>query len=204
MADIFGSARSKAGADIGWRGVQAVGHGWGVIVIQRVRVRWSAAGRGAPEANARRGLNKAVILPAPLPTGEVLVHDVLADEAANYARRDDLLTGDVNIARGLTLWLTLDGPAVTVERLPGRAAFPRAEMSTRLFTLSPGQVGRYRANFRLRFTDCACNPNWYYEDWVVHVSNGDVAPDRFLSGELDREVDNRVHLYGGSGRRSNR
>ncbi|MGW3603722.1 hypothetical protein [Micromonospora sp. NPDC005161] len=173
-----------------------------MIIIQRVRVRWSPAGRGAPQANARRGLNRPVILPAPLPAGDVVVHDVLADEAASYQRRGEVRTGGVSISRGLALWLTFDGSAVTVERLPGGAAFPRAGVSTRLFTLAHGQVGRYRANFRL--TGCACDPSWYYEDWVVHVSNGDVACDRFLRGEPDCVVDNRVHLYGGPARRGNR
>ncbi|MGI5521613.1 hypothetical protein ACQEUX_11715 [Micromonospora sp. CA-259024] len=77
----------------------------------------------------------------------------------------------------------------------GAAAFRRAGVSTRLFTLARGQVGRYRANFRFRFTDCACDPSWYYED--RHVSNGDVAHDRFLHGEPDSVVDNRFHLHGG-------
>lgn len=133
-----------------------------------------------------------------------MVHDVLADEAASYAQCVDVLTGGVSIARSLTLWLTFDGAAVIVERLPGEAAFPRTGVSARLFTLTHGQVGRYRANFRFRFTDCACDPSWYYEDWVVHVSNGDVAHDRFRSGKPDRDVDNRVHLYGGPARRGNR
>jgi hypothetical protein len=39
-------------------------------------------------------------------------------------------------------------------------------------------VGRYRANFR--FTGATCNPSWYYEDWLIHVSNGQVAQDRFV------------------------
>ncbi|MGW5578579.1 hypothetical protein [Micromonospora chokoriensis] len=168
-----------------------------MIVIQRVRVRWSASSRGAAQANARRGLNRPVELPAPPPAGDVVVHDVLADEADNYSLRTSVLTGGVSIAQSLGLWLAVEGSAVTVERLPGRAAFPRAGVSTRLFTLAHGQVGRYEANFRLRCTDCACDPSWYYEDWVVHVSNGDGARDRFLHGEPDRVVDHRVHLYGG-------
>ncbi|MEU8180773.1 hypothetical protein AB0B86_08360 [Micromonospora sp. NPDC049047] len=175
-----------------------------MIVIQRVRVRWSATSRGAPEANARRGFDRPVMLPAPLPTGDVVVHDVLADEAASYSRRSEILTGGVSIALDLTLRLTFEGSAVTVARLPGRAAFPRSRVSTRLFTLAHGQVGRYRANFRFRFTDCACDPSWYYEDWLVHVSNGSAAADRFPGGEPEHVVDNRVHLYGGVARRGNR
>jgi hypothetical protein len=92
------------------------------------------------------------------------------------------------------LWLSLDGATVPVERLPGWAAYPRPRPSGRLFTLGPGQVGRYRANFR--FAGCACNPGWFYESWVVHVSNGGVEADRFIQGRPDRDVDDRVHLYG--------
>jgi hypothetical protein len=167
-----------------------------VIVIQRVRVRWSAAGRGAPQANAGRHLNRPVALPDSLPTGEVVVHDVLADEAAGYRRLDEVLTGGVSVARGLGLWLTLHGSALAVERMPGGVAFPRAGVSTRLFTLNPGQVGRYRANFRLGFTG-TCDSSWRYEEWLLHVSNGAVGQDRFVRGEPARDVDDRVHLYGG-------
>ncbi|GIF63404.1 hypothetical protein Ais01nite_14390 [Asanoa ishikariensis] len=166
-----------------------------MIVIQRVRVRWSAAGRGAPQANARRGLVRPVTLPDPLPSGEVVFHDVLSDEAAGYARRDNVSAGGLKLARDLALWLSLDGPAATINRLPGRAAYPRPRASTRLFTLAHGQVGRYRANFR--FTGCMCDPSWYYEDWLVHVGYGHVRGDRFVHGEPDRDVDERVHLYGG-------
>ena len=67
---------------------------------------------------------------------------------------------------------------------------------------SPGHVGRYRANFR--FTGCACNPRCYYENWLVHVSYGQITHGRFVHGQPDRNVDHRVHLYGGSGRRARR
>jgi len=171
-----------------------------VIVVQRVRVRWSAAGRGAPQADVRRGLNRPVTLPESLPTADVVVHEVLADEAVGYARRDEGLAGGVEQARDLGLWLTLTGSAVGVDRLPGRAAYPRPGTSTHLFTLARGQVGRYRANFR--FTGCMCSPSWFYEDWLIHVSNGTVARDHFVQAEPDRDIDNRVHLYGGPGRRT--
>ncbi len=153
-----------------------------------------AAGRGAPQANARRGLDRPVTLPDSLPAGDVVLHDVLADESVGYARRDDVRAGGVGLARDLALWLTVDDAGVTVERLPGRAAYPRPRPAARLFTLAHGQVGRYRANFR--FTGCQCDPSWYYEDWLVHVSNGDVDQHRFVGTEPDREVDDRVHLYG--------
>ena len=144
-----------------------------MILIQRVRVRWTADARGAPAANARRGLVRAMPLPRALPEGEVVVHDVLADRAAGYEHRDGVRAGDVALTREAGLWLGRDQACIVVDRLPGSAAFPRPSASARLFTLAPGQVGRYRANFR--FTGCGCDPSWYYEEWLVHVGHGAVA-----------------------------
>lgn len=175
---------------------RAADESWcGVIVIQRVRVRWSAAGRGARQANARRGLDRPVVLPTALPAGDVVIHEVLADEVVGYTRHDEVRAGSPRLARDCGLWLALNDARLLIERLPGRAAFPRQRGPARLFTLAPGQVGRYRANFR--FTGCSCSPSWFYEDWVVHVSNGQVEPDRFIHGTPDRDVNDRVHLYGG-------
>src|SRR5438552_5064367 len=107
-----------------WPSGQPVGHRRTVITIQRVRVRWSAAGRGASFANARRGLDGPVPLLVPLPTGDVVVHELLADEATGYARRDEVLVGGVERAREVGLWLSLDGAQLVVDRLPGSAAYP--------------------------------------------------------------------------------
>jgi hypothetical protein len=170
------------------------------MTIQRVRVRWTAAARGAPHANRRRGLVRPVMLPAAPPSGEVVVHDVLADEAGDYEPRGTVFAGDVRRAGDVDLWLTIDDSGIAVDRLPGRAAYPRPGGATRLFKLRPGQVGRYRANFRFRFTECACDPSWFYEDWMVHVGNGPIAPDMFVRTVPDHEVDHRVHLYGGTAR----
>jgi hypothetical protein len=173
-----------------------------VITIQRIRVRWSAAGRGAPFANARRGLDSPVTLPLPLPTGDVVVHDLLADEAAGYLRRAEVLVGGVERAREVGLWLSFDRPELVVDRLPGWAAHPPRRVPARLFTLGPRQVGRYRANFR--FTGCACDPSWYYENWLIHISNGTIDTDRFTHGRPDRDIDDRVTLYGGMQHRAGR
>lgn len=176
-----------------------------MITIQRVRVRWTAAGRGARAANTRRGLDRPVTLPASLPNAEVVVHEVLADEAVRYTRHAEVLTGELQRASDVGLWLGFEGAAVIVQRLPGSAAYPPPRRPARLFTLQPGQVGRYKANFR--FTGCACNPSWYYESWTVHIGNGGMDADRFVHANADHAVDDRVHLYGGTpppGRRSRR
>jgi hypothetical protein len=166
-----------------------------VITIQRVRVRWTAAARGAPQANARRGLDRPAALPAMLPKTGVVVHEVLADEATAYELHAEVLSGGLERARDAGLCLTLAGSTLVVDRLPGWAAYPRPRGTARLFRLLPGEVGRYQANFR--FIGCACNPSWSYENWAVHVSHGPVEPGRFLEGRPDHDIDDRVHLYGG-------
>lgn len=138
------------------------------------------------------------MLPAALPVGDVVIHEVLVDEAVGYMRHDEVRVGSAELARDCGLELTLSDAAMLVERLPGRAAFPRRRGPARLFTLAPRQVGRYRANFR--FTGCACSPRWFYEDWVVHGSNGQVEPEQFIHGAPDRDIDDRVHLYSGTTR----
>jgi hypothetical protein len=81
-----------------------------------------------------------------------VVHDLLADEAAGYLPTEQFGTGADEVHQvGLQVELT-DG-AVVVGRLPGWAAYPLQRKLARLFTLKPGQIGRYRANFR--FTGCA-------------------------------------------------
>ena len=113
-----------------------------------------------------------------------------------------MLAGGVERAHDIDLWLSRDEATVTVDRLPGAAAYPRPYASTRLFRLTPGQVGRYWANFR--FTGCTRNPSWYFEDWLVHVGYGQVTHDRFVRGQPDRGVDHRVHSYDGTGSRVRR
>ncbi|MDG4795465.1 hypothetical protein [Micromonospora sp. WMMD1082] len=95
-----------------------------MITIQRVRVRWSAAGRGALQANARRGLDRPVVLAAALPAGDLVIHVVLADEAGGYMRHDEIRAGSAGLARDCGLWLSLDDAAMIVERLPGWGGIP--------------------------------------------------------------------------------
>ncbi|MFF5083214.1 hypothetical protein ACFY36_39735 [Actinoplanes sp. NPDC000266] len=166
-----------------------------MIVVQRVRVRWGAASRGAPHADLRRGLERPFPLPPSGGASDVVVHDVLLDEVDGYAPCERLRSGGTEIAAEGGVCVRVEGDAVTVRGGRSWVAFPRRGGATRLFTLQPGQVGRYRANFRI--TGCACNPCWYYESQLVHVSNGRVEQDAFLSGAPSHDVDDRVHLYGG-------
>jgi hypothetical protein len=138
------------------------------------------------------------------PADDVVIHDVLADEATGYVRQDEVTGGGVEHARDLDLRLSREDSALVVDRLPGRAAYPRLSGPARLFTLRPGRIGRYRANFRFTVTTCACNPSWYYEDWLIHVANGEIPADEFISRTPDHDIDHRVHLYGGPRRRNQR
>ena len=124
------------------------------------------------------------------------MHDVLADEATGYLPGEEVLSGGLERARDVGLRLEFDGAALVVKRLPGRAAYPSQPRPSRMFTLEPGQVGRYRANFRFRFTECPCNPSWYYESWLMHISPGLVEPDTFVHREPASDIDARVSLYG--------
>jgi hypothetical protein len=170
-----------------------------VLVVQRVRVRWGAHARGATHAVWRRAVAEAYELPPVPPEETLVVHDVLADEADGYRPATAIGSGP-RAVREAELHINLSGHGAVIERLPGRAAYPAWRTSYRLFTLKPCQIGRYRANFR--FTGCACAPQWYYESWTVHVAFASARPDLFLSGLPDRDVDQRVHLYGGPARRS--
>lgn len=95
-----------------------------MITIQRVRVRWSAAGRGARQADVRRGLTGPVTLPASVPPAAVVVHDVLTAEATGYQRTDRVLAGGPEQARAVGLWLEPGGDGLVVDRLSGWASYP--------------------------------------------------------------------------------
>ena len=139
-----------------------------------------------------------------MPAGDVVIHDVLADEAARYVPYDGVVGGGLEKARDLDLWLSEENGTLVVDRLPGGAAYPRQSGPARLFALKLGEIGRYRANFRFTGTTCACNPSWYYEDWLILIANSEMKTDGFVSHRPGHDVDHRVHLYGGSRRPSGR
>jgi hypothetical protein len=74
---------------------------------------------------------------------------------------------------------------------------PMQNGPARLFTLRPGQTGRYRANFRFTVTTCACNPSWYYQDWLILIAHGEIPTDEFNARTPNHDIDHRAHLYGG-------
>ncbi|GAA1367537.1 hypothetical protein GCM10009661_22010 [Catellatospora chokoriensis] len=172
----------------------------GVVVIQRIRVRWSTDARGASDADLRRGLTDARRLPESLPDGPVVVHDVLADHANGYRLTEQVISGR-DPASSASLQLSETERGVTVQVCVRGAVYPLQDRQTRLFTLAPGEIGLYRANFRFR-GQCCCSASWWYEDWTVRVANAPARPELFLHQVPQQVSDRRVGLYGGRARLS--
>ncbi|MEU8078957.1 hypothetical protein AB0B31_26390 [Catellatospora citrea] len=171
-----------------------------MVVIQRIRVRWSTDARGAGDAAQRRGLSEARHLPESLPDGPVVVHDVLADHADGYRFTEQVRSGR-DPASSASLQLSDVERGVRVHVCVRDAVYPLHDRQTRLFTLAPGEIGLYRANFRFR-GQCCCSASWWYEDWTVRVANAPARPDLFPHRAPQQVADHRVQLYGGRARLS--
>ncbi|MFL1431807.1 MULTISPECIES: hypothetical protein [unclassified Nocardiopsis] len=161
------------------------------IAVQRISVWWTKAGRDARSADLRRGLPETFPLPD-LPEPEaatpVLLHDVALREENAYAPEE--------VARYVAMtgvpWclrLREHGGLLTVARATPDSAesFPR-RWPRPLFTLRPGEVGRYRANFRLT---AGWSGEWVYSDWTVRIGHR-----AWHTSTPAVDVDDRVHLYG--------
>lgn len=164
------------------------------ITVQRISVWWTKAGRDARSADLRRDLPGVLPLPDALPRPEpdapVLLHDVALREQHGYAPEETVR----RTARSEVPWflrLREHNDLLTVARTsPGETdAFPR-RWPRPLFTLRPGEVGRYRANFR--FTAASHMSEWLYSDWILRIGYR-----AWHTSEPDVDVDDRVHLYGG-------
>ncbi|WP_230690216.1 hypothetical protein [Catellatospora paridis] len=171
-----------------------------MVVIQRIRVRWSTDARRAGDADLRRGLSDARRLPESLPDAPVVVHDVLADHADGYRITEQVRSGG-DAATSTSLQFSVTDHGVTVHACARGAVYPLQDRPTRLFTLAPGKVGLYRANFRFR-GQCCCSASWWYEDWTVRVANAPGRPELFLHRAPQHVTDRRVQLYGGRARLS--
>ena len=67
-----------------------------------------------------------------------------------------------------------------------------------LFTLEPGQRGRWRFNGRFTPSGCSCHSHqWWYEKWVVNVAylSGTPAPNLFTQCEPTYVIDNLVRFF---------
>ncbi|MCW2877256.1 MAG: hypothetical protein JWQ95_1356 [Sphaerisporangium sp.] len=165
--------------------------GDGVVIVQRIVIRWTKQARGAEEATRRREIPSAFKLP-PMPDAPLVVHDLLADERTGYAPTGAVdsrsFPGQLNGLR-----FKLFGAAVEVVRTPVWAAYPTNRYPGQVFLLSPGERARYRANFRFS----GYSTQWYYEQWTVRIAYEPWRPDLFLAEKIDHDKDERVSLYGG-------
>ncbi|WP_329244585.1 hypothetical protein OG417_48080 [Actinoallomurus sp. NBC_01490] len=162
-----------------------------VLVVQRVRIVWTARGRGAVEATARGRLPNAFPFPRG-GSGQVLVHEVLMREADGYARSEDFrIHDDLSEVDWLRLKREPDG-AIRVERRPVWASYPISRRIVHICTLEPGQSARYQANFRLS----GYSMEWTYDDWTINIAREPPRADLFLGRKFDFERDDRVSLYG--------
>lgn len=160
-----------------------------MVVIQRVVVRWSAAGRGAAAANVRRTVPAVLPLPS-LPDAPMVLHDVLADEAAGYKPAASVVTDEADRQAGL--WIEVVDGEVVVDRFS--VTFPGWRGPDRLFAIRPGQVARFRANRRMPLGSGL--GDWHYEQWTVHVAYAAPSAELFLQAQLSHDIDCRVNLYG--------
>jgi hypothetical protein len=167
-----------------------------MLVIQRVRIVWTACGRGAAEATVRGRLPDAFPI-SRSGSGEVLVHEVLMRAADGYAPSEQTrIHSDLCEVDWLHLRREPSG-GVRVERQPVRASYPISRRAVRLCTLEPGQSARYRANFRLS----GYSMTWTYYSWTVNIAHEPPRDDLFLERTYDFERDDRVSLYGKPARR---
>lgn len=161
------------------------------LVVQRIVVGWTS--RDAAAATVRGRLPHGYALPE-LPPDGLAVHEVRRDEATGYRLVEEIRNGEAAM-RKAGLWVEWRDGVAVVDRLPSQASFPVRRVGSRLFALAPGQLGRWRANFR--FTGCQCSARWWYEEWTVHVAYTPAHPDLFRDARWTRDRDDRVHLYGG-------
>ncbi len=54
-----------------------------------------------------------------MPAGDVVIHGVLADEAARYVPHDGVVSGGLDQARELDLWFSVESGPLVVDRSPG-------------------------------------------------------------------------------------
>lgn len=167
------------------------------LAVQRVAVDWSRATRGACDAEKRSRLPDMFALPEVPPGAAAVRHDVVMSEVRGYrpqstfgAEPDDVLRHRVMPRLGLRF--TVDGDRLLARRVPVGDAFPRRR-PVLMFALAPGELGRYRVNFR--FTSFSHESDWRYGQWTLTVGFR-AAPAEFAVRPPAADVDDRVSLYG--------
>ncbi|WP_146159459.1 hypothetical protein [Allonocardiopsis opalescens] len=174
-----------------------------LIVVQRIAVWWSAAGRGAAEAARRSALPRVLPLPgAPDPDARTTLHDVVLRDSADYRPHAEFGPAPDRPGRPAAahwgLRFAERGGVLAVCRTSVADAFPQRRPGE-LFALERGTLGRYRANFR--FVSLSHRSEWWYAQWTLTVGYGVERPGAFADTAPAAEVDALVSLYGNGGGR---
>jgi hypothetical protein len=168
------------------------------IILQRIRIVWTKASRGAPRASKRASIADALALPTQRRAGRVFVHDMVADErnafefvagpkiaATDRARASSAERGFF----GPVEWVALEDGSLAVSLRPEGTGAPRRPVR-RLFALQPGQWGKLVVNERI-----AVEETWLYAQSVVNVAFATpLRADLFEGTQPVKAVDLRARL----------
>jgi hypothetical protein len=160
-------------------------------LVQHIRLIWTKASRGAPNATRRNALPSAV--PFDLGRGAPWVfHSVVFREETGFVREyDRVLTKDNHRERdhGLLLELLPSGVQVGV-RWENDMGLPPRHEKQRAFLLAEGGYCRVVVNGR----HSAYDNHWYSQDTYNVLFQGVPTGDAFTVREPNEVLDLREHL----------
>ncbi len=163
-----------------------------VVLVQHIRVVWTKASRGAPNAVRRNAVASAV--PFNLGAGAPWVfHSVRFREETGFAREHDrVLTQESYRERDHALLLELvpDGVQVGFRWQPTMGQPPRREKRD-AFTLTAGCYGRVVVNGR----HSAYDNHWYSQDTFNVIFQAEPRGDAFVVREPNGVLDLRASLF---------
>jgi hypothetical protein len=146
------------------------------VTLQRIRIEWTKASRGAPGAARRAAIDDAFPLPGPNQREVVLVHDVVAREEDGFVFSEapprpsrTLAANELDPQRGYLepiAWRASPSQRgdLIVHLRPSGLSAPRCA-HTRAFLLSPGQWGRVLLNERF-----GLDRGWRYSQTIVNIA----------------------------------
>lgn len=163
-----------------------------MLVVQVVEILWTKATRGAPRSNERAALPRAFVIASLDEQYVVQCHrmaewesfhpTLVRSEATTSVPRSE---GCLRIARGDSGSFVLGLLGTPNAGRPKRPALPAA------VELMPDRFARITLN--ARHTNYS---GQYYSETVYNVACGEsVAPDRFLSGPPDHDIDLKANLF---------
>ena len=163
-----------------------------MLVVQVVEILWTKATRGAPRSNERAGISRTF----PIEGGpcECVVQRYRIAEWEAFAPKlvkvESALSAPGSIG---VLNLSSEPSGVFSLGISGTpdAGQPKRHPVLRAITLAPGEYARLSINARH-----TTYSGQYYSETVYNVTCGtEVAPDRFLLGPPNHELDLKANLF---------